>query len=718
MATAPKFRLGFDIGGTFTDFVLVDEQTGEVHLDKVLTTPREPAKAVIEGLGQLLNRSGVDAGTLKIAIHATTLITNALIERKGARTALLTTEGFRDVLEMGTEVRYDIYDLFLEKPQPLVPRRWRYEVGERLDNDGRVLTPLDTQGLRSVAAQLRADEVEAVGIVFLHAFRNPEHERRAQSVLAKALPDVSVCISSEVAPEIREFERMSTTVANAYVQPLAHSYIADLERRLRELGYRRRTFYMLSSGGITTAETAMAYPIRLVESGPAAGVLATAYYCRYMDLESVISFDMGGTTAKIGLVKQGVAAKANVMEVGRVKRFKKGSGLPIKVPVIEMIEIGAGGGSIAYVDALGLLKVGPQSAGAEPGPACYGRGGADPTVTDANLVLGYLDAGYFLGGAMPLDADAARRAIETALAQPLKLSVVDAARGMFEVVNQNMLSAMKVHIAERGEDPRKFYLVAFGGAGPAHAYELARALRMKGVVVPPNAGNTSAMGLVTTAASFDFARSFVARLDRVRWEELRPLFEAMENEGRARLADAGIDRDDPGVQVARRMDLRHRGQGYELTVEIPAEPYGKGSVAELVQLCYERYEAQYGHAHRNLAVELITCRVSVSGPAPQVSLHRTPDAQLDAALARKSSRNVYFAEAGGYMDTSVFDRYRLGRSVAFAGPAVIEERECTVVAGPSSRIRIDDYGNLFLDITSQGRTEREAASRGLEAPTR
>jgi N-methylhydantoinase A/oxoprolinase/acetone carboxylase beta subunit len=718
MSTAPTFRLGFDIGGTFTDFVLVDEQTGEVHLHKVLTTPREPARAVIGGLEQLLSRSAVEAGTLKIAIHATTLITNALIERKGARTALLTTEGFRDVLEMGTEVRYDIYDLFLEKPEPLVPRRWRYEVVERLDNDGHVLTPLDGKGLRSVAARLRRDGVEAVGIVFLHAFRNPEHERQAQAVLAKELPDLSVCISSEVAPEIREFDRMSTTVANAYVQPLAHSYIADLERRLAEVGYRRRIFYMLSSGGITTAETAMTYPIRLVESGPAAGVLATAYYCRYMDLQSVISFDMGGTTAKIGLVRQGVAAMANAMEVGRVKRFKRGSGLPIKIPVIEMIEIGAGGGSIAYVDALGLLKVGPQSAGAEPGPACYGRGGAQPTVTDANLVLGYLDPGYFLGGAMALDADAARRAIETALARPLNLSVVDAARGIFEVVNQNMLSAMKVHIAERGEDPRKFYLVAFGGAGPAHAYELARALRMRGVVVPPNAGNTSAMGLVTTAASFDFARSFVARVDRVPWEELRAVFEAMENEGRARVADAGIDRDDPGVQVARRMDLRHRGQGYELTVEIPADLYGKGSIADLVQLFYERYEAKYGHAHRNLAVELITCRVSVSGPPPEVSLHRAPDAQLDTALARKGNRDVYFAESEGYVETPVFDRYRLGRGVAFMGPAVIEERECTVIAGPSSRIWVDDYGNLFLDVASRGRAERAAAAQGSEARAR
>jgi N-methylhydantoinase A len=697
MATT-RFRLGFDIGGTFTDFVLVDEDTGHVHLNKVLTTPRDPAEAVMDGLATLLDQANVRAEDLSIAIHATTLITNALIERKDTKTALLTTEGFRDVLEMGTEVRYDIYDLFLEKPEPLVPRRWRFEVAERLDKDGRVLTPLDVEGLRAVARQIRADGIETVGIVFLHSFRNPEHEHRARAVLSEDLRGVSISLSCEVAPEIREFERMSTTVANAYVQPITRSYVADLEARLADIGYRQRTFYMLSSGGITTGETATAFPIRLVESGPAAGVLAVAHFCHSMGLDSVISFDMGGTTAKIGLVRAGHPTKTSTMEVGRVKRFKKGSGLPIKVPVIELIEIGAGGGSIAYVDGLGLLKVGPQSAGAEPGPASYGRGGTEPTVTDANVVLGYLDPGYFLGGTMTLDQGAARRSIETRLSGPLALSLVDAARGIFEIVNQNMLSAMKVHIAERGEDPRKFYLVAFGGAGPAHAYDLARALRMKGVVVPPNAGTTSAMGLVTTAASFDFARSFVTRLDRVGWEDLRSVFEVMIAEGRTQLNDAGVDPNGPGVRVVPSMDLRHKGQGYELTVGIPDDIYRRGSVDDLTRLFYDRYQEKYGHAHTTLPVELITCRVSVSGPPPNVPLHPLSAIPADPRTALKGQRPVYFAEADGFVDTPVFDRYRLGGGAEFAGPAIIEERECTVVAGPSSRVRVDPYGNLFLDL--------------------
>ncbi|MBM3525992.1 MAG: hydantoinase/oxoprolinase family protein, partial [Alphaproteobacteria bacterium] len=524
---ATRYRLGFDIGGTFTDFVLVDEASGDTKLNKCLTTPDDPSRGVIDGLVPLLKDAGIGGAAVDIAIHATTLITNALIERKGAKTALLTTEGFRDVLEMGTEVRYDIYDLFLENPAPLVPRNRRYEVAERLDKDGKVIMPLDEAGVRRVAGEMRAAGVEAVGICFLHSFRNPAHEQRAAAILAEEMPGVSVSTSSAVAPEIREYERMSTTVANAYAQPITRSYIDTIEQRLTAMQYRRRLYLMISSGGIAGGQTAKDFPIRMLESGPTAGVLAAIYYGRQMGIGSLVTFDMGGTTAKIGLVKNYEASKSNKFEVGRVARFKKGSGLPVKVPMVELIEIGAGGGSIAHVDQLGLLKIGPQSSGAMPGPACYGRGGTRPTVTDANVVLGYLDPGYFLGGAMRLDLGAATRAIDTELGRKLSLSVADCARGIFEIVNQNMLAAMKVHIAERGEDPRKYYLFAFGGAGPAHAYELARALHMRGVLVPPGAGACSATGLVTAAVSFDYARSFVTRLDRVGWPQLREVFEAM-----------------------------------------------------------------------------------------------------------------------------------------------------------------------------------------------
>jgi N-methylhydantoinase A/oxoprolinase/acetone carboxylase beta subunit len=698
MSEPRRYRLGFDIGGTFTDFVLVDALTGRAFLNKVLTTPRDPAQAVIEGLRPLLAQAGVAAGDLDIAIHGTTLITNALIERKGARTALLTTEGFRDVLEMGTEVRYDIYDLFLERPAPLVPRRWRYEARERLDKDGRVMVPLDGPRLRRTAARMRREGIEAVGVVFLHSFRNPVHEQRARAILQVELPNAVISLSSEVAPEIREYERMCTTAANAFVQPITRHYIEDLERRLRALGYARRMFLMVSSGGITTGEVAKAHPIRMVESGPAAGVLAASHFSRLAHLESVISLDMGGTTAKIGLVHRNRPSKAPMVEVGRVKRFKKGSGIPIRVPVIELIEIGAGGGSIARVDALGLLKVGPESAGADPGPACYGRGGTQPTVTDANVILGYLDPAYFLGGAMPLDASAAHAAIEARLGARLRLSTVDAARGVFEVVNQNMLSAMKVHIAERGDDPRKFYLLAFGGAGPAHAYELARALRMRGVVVPPGAGATSALGLVVTPVSFDFARSVVTRLDRVAWGELRAVFDAMVDEGRALLREAGVDPDGAGVRLIRAMDMRHKGQGYELTIEIPDEVFEQGSRDRLTAFFYDRYREKYGHAHPHLPVELITCRASLSGPDPGIPGQTASGATPDETAARKGARPVYFPEAGRFLDTPVYDRYALAPGAALDGPAVIEERECTVVAGPSCRVRVDPHHNLFLDL--------------------
>ncbi len=708
------FRLGFDIGGTFTDFILVNSETGEVFLNKCLTTPDDPSEGVMAGLVPLLDEAGATGEAVDIAIHATTLITNALIERKGARTALLTTEGFRDVLEMGTEVRYDIYDLFLEKPTLLAPRSRRYEVAERLDRDGNELVPLDEEAVRALAPKLREDRVEALAIAFLHSFRNPAHEQRAAAILAEMLSDVSISLSSAVAPEIREYERMSTTVANAYVQPITRAYLETIEDRLKQMRYPRRLFLMISSGGIAGGQTAKDFPIRMLESGPTAGVLAGIHYGRQIDIGSLVTFDMGGTTAKIALIKNYEAAKSNTFEVGRVARFKKGSGLPVKLPMVELIEIGAGGGSIARVDQLGLLKVGPHSAGASPGPASYGAGGAEPTVTDANLVLGYYDPDFFLGGEMKLDADAARYALRQRLAEPLGMSVEDCARGIFEVVNQNMLAATKVHIAERGEDQRKFYLFAFGGAGPAHAYELARALQMRGVIVPSGAGATSAVGLVTAAVSFDFARSLLARLDRIEWAEVKQVFDEMAEEGLGVLEEAGVARDRPDVAVTHRMDLRHKGQGHEVTVVIPQEAFEAGSLEGISRLFYEAHREKYGHAHENLAVELVTCRTTVSAPAPDISL-RPVAAEGREGDAVKGRRRAWFAEANGFVETLVYDRYRLRSGAAIEGPAIIEERECTVVAGPSGRIRIDEYGNLFIDIRPDAGAEQKEA-RDATAP--
>lgn len=707
-----RFRLGFDIGGTFTDFVMIDVTTGEVHLNKQLTTPDDPSRAVIEGLEELLGRIGASGSDVEIPVHATTLITNALIERRGAKTALLTTEGFRDVLELGHEARYDVFDLHLPRPLPLVPRNLRFEVAERLDKNGAVLTPLDEEAVRRAGHEMRKAGIEAVGVTFLHAYRNGAHEDRAAEILREILPEATICTSNMVAPEIREYERTSTTVANAYVQPITKTYLNQISGRLADIACARPLFLMLSSGGLASTQTAIDHPIRLLESGPSAGILAALHYSRQIGVESMVTFDMGGTTAKVGLIKNRQPEKSNTFEFGRVARFRKGSGLPVKMPMIELIEIGSGGGSIAQIDDLGLLKVGPHSASSVPGPACYGLGGDQPTVTDANLVLGYLNPGYFLGGTMQLDLSASRRAMEEKLGHRLGLTAEDCARGIFQVVNESMLSAMKVHIAERGEDPRKYYLFAFGGAGPAHAYELARSLQMKGVIMPPGAGTSSAMGLVTAPVSCDLAKSFVTRLDAVELQEIQTVFDSMAEEGLAMLASAGVERNDPQVITVHSMDLRYKGQGHEVTVKLPDEPMSQVALAAIAEEFHRVHQQKYSHAHRHLPIELVTCRTSVSASAPQLPATRQEPHSGSVEDAIKQYRDVFFTETGSYVRTPVYDRYRLGGGADFAGPAIIEERECTLVVGPSGHVRVDATGALFVDLVtaaSAQATERKVA---------
>ena len=570
-----SYRLGFDIGGTFTDFVLIDPATGRIETYKTLTTPDEPAQAVIDGWNTLLERIGITGSAVETAIHATTLITNALIERKGARTAFVTTAGFSDALDVGREMRYDIYDLHAPPVLPLVPRTLRYEIDERLNSFGEVLRKLSEPDLERVSAELSEAGVEAVALCFLHSYANPDHERRAGEVLRQRLPAVPVTISSDVAPEIREYERMSTAVANAYVQPLAERYVNQIETELRHGGFERRLYMMLSNGGITTTDIAARFPIRMVESGPTAGVLASVFHGERLGHEDLVAFDMGGTTAKMCLIESGRPTLTNTFEIARVHRFKRGSGLPVRVPAVELIEIGAGGGSIARVDELGLLKVGPDSAGADPGPACYGLGGDRPTVTDANLLLGYLNPDYFLGGRMDLDVNAARTAVSE-IADGLGMEIEEAALGVHQVVNETMISATRVHIAERGGDPRQLHLIAFGGAGPLHADALARALKMPGYICPASAGVASALGLLTAPAAFDFARTFVAEVTPERLEQLDAEFEALEVEGRRVLAEAGIPDDE--MHFERSADMRHSGQGHEITVDLPWSRLGEISL--------------------------------------------------------------------------------------------------------------------------------------------
>lgn len=700
-------RLGFDIGGTFTDFVLLDPETGRQTIAKCLTTPHDPAEGVRQGLselfgGELFCGLDVDADALEIAVHATTLITNALIERRGARAALIATKGFRDTVEMATELRYDNYDVQMEMPTPLAERDLRFDVTERLDRDGNVLVPLDEDEVRALARRLVAEKVEAVAIVYLHAFRNPLHERRTADILREEIPGLLISCSSTVSPEIREYERSTTTLANAYVQPIVSHYLDATTQTLRERGYVRPLHIMVSSGGVSSAETVKQLPIRMLESGPTAGVLAAIEYGRRMGMPNLVTFDMGGTTAKIGLVINHEAKKSNVFEVGRVSRFQKGSGLPIRIPVVELIEIGAGDGSIAQADGLGLLAVGPRSAGSAPGPACYGRGGTAPTVTDANLVLGYLNPDNFLGGDMKLDAGAAWSAVETGLSQPLGLGVERCAEGVFRVVNENMLAACKVHIAERGEDPRNFYLFSFGGAGPVHAYELARALGMKGVVVPPGAGAASAYGLVASSVAFDLARSHVTSLDKADWPRVTAVYEDMREEGLAILREAGVGAGETPI-IRRFMDLRHLGQGREVAVEIDEATFATGDLEGMSQAFYAAHRLRYGHAHDHLPVELITCRMTVSGPSVLQSGAAATQAVAPGGPEVKGRRPVFFPELGRYVETAIYDRGQLVPGMSFAGPAVIEERECTIVAGPSASVRIDPLGAIFLDLNAPKR---------------
>ena len=689
------YRLGFDIGGTFTDFVMLEEATGKMHLHKSLTTPDDPSRAVVTGLSELFDVLGATGEDVSLAIHGTTLMTNALIERKGAPTALITTEGFRDILEMGTEMRYDVYDLYLEKPEPLVPRRLRLELPERLDKDGNVLVPLRDEDIDAVADALRDSGVKAVAVTFLHSFRNDAHEQRVLQRLKEKLPEVTVCISSAVAPEIREFERTSTTVANAYVQPLTAHYLDNIVDGLNQRGYDKDMFMMLSSGGITTVETAKEFPIRLVESGPAAGALAGAFFAKVLDEPNLVAFDMGGTTAKACVVLDGEAAKTNAMEIARVRRFQKGSGLTVRIPVIELIEIGAGGGSIAHVDGMGLLKVGPHSAGAQPGPASYGLGGDDPTVTDANVVLGYLNPGYFLGGRMQLDVAAAKAAIDAKVAGPLGLTTVEGARGIYQVVSDNMMSAIKVHVAEKGKDLRRFTLFATGGAGPLHAYEIARNLKMRRVVSPLGAGAMSALGFLATPVSFDFSRSLMQRLDRLPMDQLQSVFDQMEEEGRQVLRRAGIA--DQDMTFFRRADLRHKGQGHEVTTAFPNGPLANASVAQLSDLFYAAHTDLYGHAHRHIPVELMTCRLTAVGYTPPVQLEEI-GAGTSLEEAQTGTRSAYFIEIGDFVETPVYDRYKMGEGLRFHGPAIVEERESTTIIGPSASVLVDRYRNLIIDL--------------------
>ena len=686
------WRIGFDIGGTFTDFILLDTEKQDIRLHKCLTTPTDPSVGALEGLAQIVADAGIDLAGITEIVHGTTLVTNALIERRGARLGLITTQGFRDILEMGTEQRYDIYDLFLQYPEPLVPRRRRLEVPERMDRDGNTIIPVDADAVRTAALALAAEGVEAIAVCFLHAYRNPAHEQQAGAIIRAALPDMAVSLSSDVVSELWEYQRLVTTCANAFVQPLMDRYVQRLERELWQRGFRGALYLMHSAGGLVSPATARAFPIRLLESGPAGGGLATAFFGALAGHTDVISFDMGGTTAKACLIEDGRAATAAEMEAARVHRFKKGSGLPIKAPVIDMIEIGAGGGSIASIDEVGLLRVGPHSAGADPGPACYGRGGTRPTVTDANLLLGYYDPAFFLGGRMALDLAAAARALES-VGTPLGLSAIEAASGIHRVVTESMAAAARIHIVEKGRDPRRYAMVGFGGAGPAHAAGVARALGVRELLIPPASGAASALGFLAAPLSFEQVRSHPVQIDAPGAAAAADaVLQALEAEVRAHLLTAGVPA--AAITTERTADMRLLGQLHEINVALPGTALDDGAMPALRAAFATAYARRYTSVYEGVGVQIISLRVRCHGPVPHLSL-RQADAGAGGA-AHKGTRRAWFD--GAFVDTPVYDRYALRPGAPIAGPAIIEEREATTVIGPGDQLSVDPTGTLRIRI--------------------
>jgi N-methylhydantoinase A len=696
-----QILVGVDIGGTFTDIVLIDSLAGRVGSTKTLTTPEDPARGVLDGIARVLAQGDVQIELVNTVVHGTTLATNAIIERKGASTALLTTKGFRDLLETGTELRYDQYDLAITFPRPLVPRRFRFGVSERTRYDGEVLQEVSEADVADAVHRIASEGIQSVAVCLLHAYANPENEVATQRLISKLRPSLRISLSSSVLPQVGEHGRLSTTVTNAYVQPLVERYLGDIENALTAEGSRAAFFVMGSNGGTLSVDVAKQFPVKLVESGPAAGACVASFYGQLTQNPKVLAFDMGGTTAKICLIKDGQPTRTTEFEVARVRRFQKGSGLLLKVPAVDLIEIGAGGGSIARVDKLGLLAVGPESAGAQPGPACYARGGEQPTVTDADLLLGYLNREYFLGGEMQLDLKRAAMAIQRGVAEPLGVQPVEAARSVYEVVNDNMANAATVYAAEQGVDLRDYSLFAFGGAAPAHAWDVARRLRIRRVVVPFSAGVLSALGCVLSPLTFDFVLGHMRALEDVDWRHINDAYAAMERQGREWLDNAGV-RD--GITVSWSADMRYLGQRYEVTVPLPGEaPLGEHHVQAVAHEFYDAYRRQYGREILGVPVEAVTWRLTVAGPRPEVDL-RWRDSRLggekdgDRDPGLKGRRPVFFAQAGGHVDSLVYDRYALAPGACILGPAVVEDRDSTAVVPPRAVARVDEFNSLVIEL--------------------
>jgi N-methylhydantoinase A len=698
------WRVGVDIGGTFTDVAVINEATGRTGIAKVSTTPHDFAEGVVDGLKQAIEEQGVVPAEVSFVSHATTVVTNALLQGRGARVALVCTKGFRDLLELRRSARSDLYDINQDAPSVLVPRHCRLEVDERIDAQGAVVKALETADVDHLIASIRQLHVEAIGVCLLFSFLNDVHETEIGMRLRAAFPNTPVFLSSEVLPEIREFERLSTTAVCAYVGPTLDSYLRRLEIAIRSLGFPS-LYVMGSSGGVFDVEEGLKMPAMAVESGPAAGVIATARLGQQTGKPNLMSFDMGGTTAKASLIENGRVETTSEYEVGgqgNVNRWMNGTGHPIRVPVVDLAEVSAGGGSIAWIDPGGALRVGPESAGAAPGPVCYGRGGSRPTVTDADVVLGYLNPAHLLGGRLAIDRDAAVEAIQTHIAEPLGLDVLAAALGIVAVVNHSMADALRIVSVERGYDPREFSLVAFGGAGPVHAAALADALNIGEIIIPPIPGGFSALGLVTTNLRRDYSRTYYATIAVADPNVINDLFLEMEQAGQAMLKASGI----PEAQrrLTRSADCRYVRQAYELNVPVGEGPITANVLHQLASTFHDRHHHVYGHENPDEAVQIVNVRLTATGHLPLISFA----ADISDSGSVQPARPVWFPP-GKETTCPVLTRGRLRETGKVAGPLIIEELDTTVVVPPSWVAEVDERGFVILSRANHD-TRRE--SRG------
>ena len=706
-----RYLVGCDIGGTFTDLVLFDQATGEMVVKKVVTTPGDPSEAVMNGTRTLTESVPGYPQHTRQFVHATTLATNAVIEKKGAKMALLATKGFRDLLELRRHVRVKNTEMWNDPPEPLVPRYLRLPVTERTYSDGRILVPLAVEELEEIARLLRDEGIESVAIAFLHSYVNSENEERVAEILGRLVPDIAVSLSSRVLPEYKEYERTATTVINAYVKPLVQRYLQRLQDRLAQEGFHASLFVNLSNGGLASVNTAGDFPVRMIESGPAAGVVAAQAYARRANLDQVLSLDMGGTTAKACLIKGGALPLTSELEVARSQRLQRGSGYPVATPSIDLIEVGAGGGSIARINELGLVQVGPESSGADPGPICYGFGGDEPTVTDADLVLGYLDPDYFLGGDMKLDVAAAVQGLKDRLGDALGQPSLDVAGTVHEVVNANMAVAVKMHVIEKGGDPGRATLVAFGGAGPVHAYNLARALGIKKMLVPLQAGVTSALGLLEAPPAFDLSRTYKVPLDRLDFGSLNHEFQEMEREASGLLEELDPDGE---VRFARSVDLCYIGQGYQIPLPL-ADGQLTNKIGDTLREGFAReYREKYGYFYDDIPVELANLRVRGSLGGRGLRLQPLPKSEGSTKEALKGQRPAYSAVQHGMVPHDVYDRYRLSPGMVISGPAIIEERESTTVVDRGGKVEVDEYGTLVISVAEPASTPVGSGSLDLD----